>query len=171
MQHTYLNDLNRDMLVKLVATIQDEYKKEKMSNERLLSSIKDYNVEIFRRKTEIIKKDYQEKFPQLGDVINDITRFDLKAADVSTLSILFGKHKFVIRTYIRAGYKLFLITYENKVLYNYYSGIGNLIPATEKSSIDDFHKKYIDFVKFLHAEKYVEKIMLYLCVDKKVEDF
>ncbi len=170
MQHTYLNDLNRDMLVKLVATIQEEYKKEKMTNERLLASIKDYNAEIFKRKTKIIKKDL-ERFPQFEDVINDITKFDLKAADVSMLSLVFGKHKFVIRTYIRAGYKLFLITHESAVLYNYYSGIGHLIPATEKSSIDIFHKKYIDFVKFLHAQKYIEKIMLYLCVDKKVEDF
>ncbi len=57
MQHTDLNGLNRDMLVKLVATIQEEYKKEKMSNERLLASIRDYNAEIFR-KTKVIKKDF-----------------------------------------------------------------------------------------------------------------
>lgn len=170
METNNLNVLNKDMLIKLIATIQEEYKSSKMSSDKLLKSIKDYNAEISRRKTVIIKKDL-EKFIQFKEVINDITRFDLKATDVSMLSILCGKQRFIIRTYITAGYRIFLINYENKLLYKYYSGIGNLIPPNEELSLSEEHKKYVDFVKFLHAQMYITKIMLYLSIDKKVEDF
>ena len=87
------------------------------------------------------------------------------------LSILFVGRKLIIRTTVNLGYKIYLIAFDNKFLYEYYSGIAS-IPETidyHEPRIEE-NELYIDFVKFLHREGLITKIINYFDISVNIED-
>ena len=163
---------NKDMLIYLICNMRDRYKAENMDNGKLVDFGKSYLKEIYKRKTEKIKDDLCKKYIEFKFVIGEISSMNVRPMGHVVLSILFKGRKLVVRTTVNLGYKIYLITFDNKLLYEYYSGIAS-IPETS-----DYHEprveeneKYIDFIKFLHREGEILKIISYLDISVGIDDF
>ncbi len=166
-----LRSLNKDMLIYLICTVKDRYNPENMADEELLNFGKSCIKEIFKRKCNIVKRGLTEKYKEYESVINEISSMSIKPIGHVILSILFKERKLAIRTNVNLGYKIYLITFDNKLLYEYYSGIAS-IPETS-----DYHEPrveenqvYIDFIKFLYRENQITKIINYFDISTSISD-
>ena len=69
--------LNKDMLVKLITTIQDDSKPKNLGDVDLQKTIIKYTHEMFERKTKIIKEHLNLRYVKWREIIEDIFIFKL----------------------------------------------------------------------------------------------
>ena len=163
---------NKDMLIYLICIMRDRYKAGNMDNEKLLDFGKSYTKEIFRRKTEKVKEYWCKKYIEFKSVIDEISSMNVRPMGHVVLSILFKGRKLVVRTTVNLGYKIYLITFDNKFLYEYYSGIASIPETSNYHELRvEENEKYIDFIKFLHREGEIVKIISYFDISVGIDDF
>lgn len=160
-----LYGLNKDMLVKMITTIQDDRKPEKMGDYDLETAIFEYANEMFKRKSKCIKEYLISKEIYSKEIIDNITIFKLLRG---MLFLRTESMYFVIHAYPYLNIAVFDL--KSTLFYSFKKGIQGIIPSIENISPDfDYqtYSKYIDFVKLLDENKLIIKIMNYLEIFSK----
>lgn len=160
-----LYGLNKDMLVKLVTTIQDVSKPEKLEDDDLETTTFKYVNEIFKRRSKRIKEFLSKDYSK--EIIDDITRFNLaKGMLIFGVRPLRFYFKILISPYLTIG----IYDINGVLIYSYKKGIPGVIPPTERRApefVYETYSKYIDFIKLLDENGVLFKIMNYLEIFSK----
>jgi hypothetical protein len=157
-----LYTLNKDMLVKLITTIQDDSKPKNLGDVDLQKTIIEYTHEMFERKTKIIKEYLNLRYVKWREIIEDISIFKL-VKDV----IVFGvkTKRMIVQITNTLSLNISLFNAKGILFYSFKENIDNIIPEVEHRSPDidyETYKEYVDFVKFLKEVNFIDRIMKYL---------
>jgi hypothetical protein len=160
-----LYGLNKDMLVKLVTTIQDDSKPEKLEDDDLETTIFKYVNELFKRRSKHIKEFLSKDYSK--EIIDDITMFNLVKG-----MLIFGVRplKFYFQILLSPYLAIGIHDISGVLIYSYKKGIPGVLPPTERRAPDfdyETYSKYIDFVKLLDENNVLLKIMNYLEIFSK----
>ena len=156
--------LNKDMLVKLITTIQDDSKPKNLGDVDLQKTIIEYTHEMFERKTKIIKEhlNYYLRYVKWREIIEDISIFKL-VKDV----IVFGikTKRMIVQIINSLSLNISLFNAGGILIYSFKENIDNIIPEVEHRSPDidyETYREYVDFVKFLKEVNFIDRIKKYL---------
>ena len=173
-EQSALYGLSKDMLVKLILTIQNQYKPENIKDEKIIEITRKYMLETFKRKT-IIIKEYLKRFDELADVLSCVKTFKVFPTDTFiVLSISFHDGSFARCTYISGDFGLTCFGKNCSPVYQYreFQATGPL-PVEEILQENEMKEsqKYIDFIKFLNHKQLIKRLFNYLNLYTKRKDF
>jgi len=147
-----LYNLNKDMLVKLICTTQDQFQPQNMNDNELQISLVKHIEEFYKRKTKIIKEYLAKEIFEMKEIVNEIIIVYIKK---NILVIKF--EKFHIQIGINSiSIGMFV---NDKLIYKF----EKYMQVTDHFLIDDFepYKKYVNFAKSLEKDPY-NKIIFFL---------
>ena len=89
-EQSALYGLSKDMLVKLILTIQSQYKPENIKHEKIVRETKKYMNETFKRKT-IVIKEYLKRYEEIKDTLENVKAFKIFTKEIHVvISIRFN---------------------------------------------------------------------------------
>jgi hypothetical protein len=156
-----LYGLNKDMLVKLITTIQDDRKPQNLGDDDLETTTYNYVKEIFKRRSKCIKEYLISKEIYSKEIIDDIITFKI-SREMLVFSVRSTKLYFQINPHPYLSFEIFNV--KNTLIYSF-KGIPGLHHNLENKSPEinyQTYSKYVDFVKLLHKNMILLKISKYL---------
>ena len=170
LERSYLYSLSKDMLFKLILTIQSQYKPENIKDDKLVGETKKYVMETFKRKT-IVIKEYLKRYMELLDTLPYVKTFKLLPKDEHVvLSISFIDGRFIRCTQVLNNFQLSCFDTNYNPIYHYREVYGPSEEILQQNEMETC-QKYIDFVKFLKHEQLVKRVFDYLNIYTNRKDF
>ena len=173
-EQSALYGLPKDMLVKLILTIQNQYKPENIKQKKIVGETKKYMNETFKRKS-IVIKEYLKRYAEIKNVLENVKTFKIFTNVIHVvLAISFNDGYFINCFYISNDFRISCADKNLTLIYKYSSGVPGVSVSSEEIIQGNEMtncKKYIDFAKFLKQEGLIIKLFDYLNLHTKLKTF